>query len=212
LLTFHRVETREDLKETYRLRYQVYCRERGYEAEEECPQKYEVDEYDAYSVHFIAKKRGKAVGTVRLILNNPIGFPAEKYCKASINAYGMKKEKTVEISRFAISKEKATALHCDRRKIIMGLFREIYQESKKIGVDYFCAAMGEGLQRLLSKYGVIFFRVGQLVDYHGMRALHIALIRNLESDAIVRNRPLFLFVSASVPAGRPKLLMYCSPT
>jgi N-acyl-L-homoserine lactone synthetase len=211
-LTFHRVETEEDLRETYRLRYQVYCRERGYESEKEHPQNYEVDEYDAYSIHFIAKKCGEAVGTVRLILNNPIGFPAEKYCKASINAYGMKKEKTVEISRFAISKEKVRALNCDRHKIIIGLFREVYQESKKIGISYFCAAMGGGLQRLLSRYGVIFFRVGQPVDYHGMRALHIAWIRNLESDVIVRNRPLFLFVSASVPAGKPKLLMYCGPT
>jgi N-acyl-L-homoserine lactone synthetase len=201
LLTFHKVETEEDLRETYRLRYQVYCQERGYESEKQCPQKCEVDEYDAYSVHFVAKKWGKAVGTVRLILNNPIGFPAERYCKARINAYGMKKEKTVEISRFAISKERIRALKCDRRKIIIGLFREVYQESKRIG-----------LQRLLSRYGVIFFRIGQPVDYHGMRALHIAWVSNLESDVIVRNRPLFLFLSATVPVSRPKLLMYCSPT
>ncbi|MBI4813953.1 MAG: SDR family oxidoreductase, partial [Methanobacterium sp.] len=50
---------------------------------------------------------------------------------------------------FAISKKAAWTKDCNKQEIVSGLFREMYQESKRLGIHYFCAAMERGLQRLL---------------------------------------------------------------
>jgi N-acyl-L-homoserine lactone synthetase len=196
LLTFHKVATEEDLERVYRLRYHIYCLEKGYEPEDKYPDGIEMDEYDAYSIHFVAKILGNAIGTARLIINNPLGFPAEKYCKADMASFSIKKEQTVEISRFAVSNTVVKTLHFDRSKILIGLFREVYQETKQLGIENLCAAMGKGLQRLLCKYGIVFSPLGPIVDYHGPRALHVSSITDLEEDVFLKDCDLFQFISS----------------
>jgi N-acyl-L-homoserine lactone synthetase len=198
LLTFYKVETEKELEQVYRLRYHIYCLEKGFEPKEKYPDGIETDEYDVYSIHFIAKVLGEAVGTARLILNNPLGFPAEKYCKADITAFSIKKEQTVEISRFAVSNISVRALQFDRTKILIGLFREVYQETKQLGIENLCAAMGKGLQRLLCRYGIVFSSLGPIVDYHGPRALHVSSLTNMEEDVFLKNCDLFKYVSSPV--------------
>jgi len=100
-----RVSDEAGLREIYRLRYKVYVEEWGFEKPEEHPDGLETNEYDKTSVHFVTKDaEGQIVGTVRLILNSPIGFPIERYCGIDINKNDISREKIVEISRLAISK------------------------------------------------------------------------------------------------------------
>ena len=211
LLTFHKVETEEDLEHVYRLRYHIYCFEKGFEPKEKYPDGIEMDEYDVYSIHFIAKVHDEAVGTARLILNNPLGFPAEKYCKADITAFGVKKEQTVEISRFAVSNIFVRALQFDRTKILIGLFREVYQETKQLGIENLCAAMGKGLQRLLCRYGIVFSPLGPIVDYHGPRALHVSSMTNMEEDVFLRDCDLFKFISSPLDQNPHELITHYNP-
>jgi len=196
LLTFYKVEKEDDLEDVYRLRYRIYCLEKGFETKEKYPDGIEMDEYDVYSIHFIARVFEEAVGTARLILNNPLGFPAEKYCKTDIASFSIRKEQTVEISRFAVSNTLVRALNFDRTNILIGLFREIYQETKQLGIEHVCAAMGEGLQRLLCKYGILFSPLGPVVDYHGPRAFHLSSMADMEEDVFLKNFDLFRFISS----------------
>ena len=83
MLTFKKVETEEELLEVYKLRFKVYCQERGFEPETSYPDKRMQDEYDSYSMHFIAKTDNEPVGTSRVILDNPFGFPIEKFCSVN---------------------------------------------------------------------------------------------------------------------------------
>lgn len=100
-----RITDEEGLKEIYRLRYKVYVEEWGFEKPEEHPAGLEMNEYDKTSVHFATKDtEGQIVGTVRLILNSPLGFPIEKYCEINVNKNDIPSEKIAEISRLAISK------------------------------------------------------------------------------------------------------------
>jgi N-acyl-L-homoserine lactone synthetase len=211
VLTFHKVETEEDLGQVYRLRYQIYCLEKGFEPEEKYPDGIEMDEYDVYSIHFIAKVFDVAVGTARLILNNPLGFPAENYCKADITDFSIKKEQTVEISRFAVSNALVRAFNFDRTRILIGLFREVYQETKQLGIEYLCAAMGKGLQRLLCKYGVIFSPLGPVIDYHGPRAFHLSSMVSMEEDVFLKDCDLFKFISSPVHHDPHELITHYSP-
>ena len=196
LLTFKKVETEDELNEAYKLRFKVYCQERDFEPETAFPEQIEIDEYDAYSIHFIAKIGLETVGTLRLILDNPNGFPIEKCCR--LNGYDkhLKKDKTAEFSRFAISKEIVKSTGSDRREIVLGLFRQAYQESKNLGINYFYAVMARGLQKLLNKCGVIFIQVGPLIDYHGLRAPYVSGIKAIEESMFMKNIDLFRFITA----------------
>ena len=94
------------LKEIYRLRYKVYVEEWGFERPENHPDGIEIDEFDKNSVHFATKNENESIiGTVRLILNSPIGFPIEKRCKLNINKDELPRNHLAEISRLAISKQ-----------------------------------------------------------------------------------------------------------
>ncbi len=64
--------TPELVRESHRLRYQVYCLETGFENKNEFPEEYEHDQYDERSVCslLIHKPTDMVAGTVRLILPN----------------------------------------------------------------------------------------------------------------------------------------------
>lgn len=101
-----RVTDEKELKEVYKLRYKVYCLEWGFEKMEKFPDGLEKDEYDEHSVHFAAyDDAGKIMGTVRLILGSPEGFPVERYCQAGVDRKKIPENKIAEISRLAISRE-----------------------------------------------------------------------------------------------------------
>ena len=197
MLYFKKVESEDEFSEVYKLRYNVYCQEKKFEQENEHPDQIEVDEYDVYAVHFLAKKNDRVVGTARMILNNPIGFPAEKHCKLNISIEGMKKERTVEVSRFAISKDAARSTGCNRQEIVLGLIREIYQEGRRLGVKYFYAAMCKGFQKVLLNCGIMFLQVGPEVDYHGKRAPYITWMKNIEDGLFMKDINLFRYVTLS---------------
>jgi N-acyl-L-homoserine lactone synthetase len=190
MLYLKKVESDDEISEVYKLRYNVYCQEKKFEEENEFPDQLEIDEYDVYAVHFLAKKNDRVVGTARMILNNPIGFPAEKHCKLDISLEGMKKERTVEVSRFAISKEAARSTGCNRQEIVLGLIREIVQEGRRLGIKYFYAAMAKSFQKIL-------LQAGPEVDYHGKRAPYITWMKNIEDGLFMKDVSLYRYVIAS---------------
>jgi N-acyl amino acid synthase of PEP-CTERM/exosortase system len=186
----------ELLDQAYRLRYQVYCRERVYEAADEHPHQRETDEFDSRSVHSLLVNRGNGnvTGTVRLILPDQTSpetsFPIQQVCshpflkdsKHSLTA------SAAEISRFAISKEcrkisdpDFTSINSwygelsavDKSYIIptitLGLFKATVQMSFEHGITDWFAVMEPSLLRLLTRFGIYFQPLGPVVEYHGLR-------------------------------------------
>ena len=187
MLIFKKSESENELKEVYKLRYKVYCQEKKFESEGAYESQYEMDEYDDYSIHFIAKVNEDIIGTARLILNNPIGFPVEKNCKLDMSIDKKRSEQTAEISRFAISKQMINSAGYSRSGLMIGLISELYKESKILGIECFHAAMGKGLQRLLTNCGIMFIQNGPVVDYHGPRAPYITWMKNIEEGTIMKH-------------------------
>ncbi|TCO82436.1 N-acyl amino acid synthase of PEP-CTERM/exosortase system [Plasticicumulans lactativorans] len=76
----------------HRLRYEVYCREFGFEREEDCPGQMERDEYDDQSLHCLLVHRStqSSAGTVRLVLSRPDApeqrLPFWAHCEDSLFA------------------------------------------------------------------------------------------------------------------------------
>ena len=113
--------TDEQIKQSWKLRYQVYSVENQFEKADDHPDQLECDEYDAHSAHSLLMHRasGLVVGTVRLVLPDPARpdalFPIEEHCGTSFentfNRAALPRQSLAEISRFAISKEFKRRIH-----------------------------------------------------------------------------------------------------
>lgn len=104
------------MDEAFRLRYQVYCKEMGFEKPEDCPGGLEQDEFDRRSVNVLLKHKesGRFVGCVRLIVVDPADisrpFPfeivaIEQIASRSAVFQNTPREKFGEISRLSVISE-----------------------------------------------------------------------------------------------------------
>lgn len=212
--------TGEERQAVHRLRYDVYCREFGFERDEDCPGGMEQDEFDDVSWHGLLGHRssGAAAGCVRVVPADagPDGvLPIEKHCGASffhpeLRPALMDRAHVCEVSRLAVH-----GVFRRRRgegKTPLGdvdgldIPAEQYRTFPLMAVSLFMAAtaltgltdrhhvfamMEPRLARLLGRSGLIFTQVGDIQDYHGMRAAFYIhrddAVRGLQQSAILRH-------------------------
>lgn len=163
------VEGESLLKEIYELRYQVYCTERHFLAGQAGLER---DEFDDCSRHvaLLSRATHELVGTVRMVMpsaqRDGVSFPMQLVCAPDALA-ALPLRTCVEISRFAISKQRRSATSAALMR--MGLVQGLVRLSAELGVTHWCAVMEPTLLRLLRMTSIYFEPMGPLVDYHGMR-------------------------------------------
>lgn len=208
---------------TYRLRYQVYVEECGFERPEEHPGGLEMDAYEPHSVTLAAlDETDMVIGTVRLILHSPQGFPIE-HAVPNLGFLGDRPapHAIAEISRLAISSAYRRRIEDglygvesylrqseggvladvgpprpqdERRKrpvIVLGLYRLLYQVSKRLGITHWYMLTEKKLWYLLCKYHFQFHQIGEPVDYHGLRIPYLGRIADMETH-MRQTHPEFL--------------------
>ena len=210
---FRKVVDKAELEEVFRLRYKVYCDEWGFEKVEDHPGGLEFDVFDSNSRHFISlNETWQIIGTVRVILNSEKGFPIEQHCTINADLSHLHRDKIGEISRLAVSKEfrkrfedrfiydgtpeyiqQQAVAHERRRRheIVIGLYKCMYVESKRIGLTHWYAVMARGLFILLKRMGIIFKPIGPETDYHGLRTPYLGSIAEIEDEVSRLNPELF---------------------
>lgn len=201
----------EVLHDIYSLRYQVYINEWEFEDPDDHPVGLECDDYDENSIHFYARARinNRIIGTVRTILNSPLGFPIERYFDLTGKPDGLDPDRTGEISRLAVSKEyrrraidhaifeagrfvpnklprymddgRDIRRHCEH-ELVRGLYLQIYRDSKQRGLTHWYAVMARGLFAILKRWGIPFVQIGAAREYHGLRAPYLTSIRTVENS------------------------------
>lgn len=186
-----RATTTQELNDVFTLRYRVYCLERGYEKPENYPYGLEIDEYDPYSVHFIGYIESCPVGTVRLVMSNPNGFPMEKYCNVDTGDFCSDARKVAEISRLAVSSGIAKSLSIQKQEFTLSLLKELCNIASQAKISCLLAAMSTGLDRLLSRCGIRFTKIGGPVDYHGVRIPYLAHMEDLKKELYIKRRDIF---------------------
>jgi N-acyl amino acid synthase of PEP-CTERM/exosortase system len=108
-----RADTEALRQAAFRIRYQVYCTEMGFEAPENFPDAMEQDEYDHRAMHVLLRHlpSGEYAGCVRLIQDLPGDprelFPFERFCGHSlrrnlIDPARLPRNSFGEISRLAV--------------------------------------------------------------------------------------------------------------
>lgn len=145
--------TSVDIERVYRFRYEVYLQE-GYispNPEESFKDKYDVNCVNIY-VENIRKK--KIVASTRLVLDSSVGFPTENLF--NINKMEEERDRLVEISRFAVSRE-----YRGKGTVFLLLVSRMYKEMKRLNVKYAYSNMPKKLAGHFAKYGFNFDELPQ---------------------------------------------------
>jgi N-acyl amino acid synthase of PEP-CTERM/exosortase system len=203
-----RATTPEQLDLAYRLRYQVYCVENGFEDPDRCGDGREIDEDDDRSAHALLLHRlsGVAAGTVRLIMpllderREPLPIERTSDPVVRLRLGPLPRHLVAEVSRFAVSKNfrrrhgdgqyaeagfsrpLAGRAAGDRRLmpfITFGLLRAILGICLEHGITHLAAMMEPALLRLLFRLGLMFEPLGGLVEHHGLRQPCLARLVDL---------------------------------
>ncbi len=204
-------------KEVYKLRFQVYCLETGFELADQFPEGVEFDNFDEQSSHYLIRHRksGEFAATTRLILPNSNNinelFPLEKYCpidKLEL-IQSIDRRYLAEVSRFCVSKEfkkrknEARTLNAigpdwdkeefgkDERRtfphIALALFACLIRASHENNIHYWCASMETAFLRFIGAIGVHAVKIGPVSDYHGERWPCIIKVSDLLNDVADKN-------------------------
>lgn len=199
----------EARREAFQLRYRVYCEERQFENAAEHPNQLEQDVYDAHSLHALVRHQetGTAVGVVRLITTRTdiSALPVEDVCAHQFDRTIMadfkpSRNRSGEVSRFAVSKTAIRALFLDKKSprtigdgagedclihsqacqtVSQGLIAALFRMSQEHLIDHWYALMEPALARYLSRLGLDFCRIGPIVNHHGRRQPMLAKLSDL---------------------------------
>ncbi len=207
---FRRLDGGEALDAVFRLRYQVFCGELGFAAPDGVAPGTERDDFDDRALHFGAfDLKGELAGAVRLVPYGDLGLPLMSHCL--VDPPYRPQQGAAEISRLAIDpgyrRRRGDGLYAlaardqddpqgrERRakvpEIVLGLYKSLYQASKRLGVEWWYAAMERTLARQLIRFSVRFDPIGPEVDYHGPVRPYRAAIADMESSVLAADPELF---------------------
>ncbi len=194
------------MDESHRLRYQVYCVERGFLNPEDYPDQREQDEFDRYSLHLgVVDPEGMLLATARLVKVNIVGLPLFRHCRIYPREFELFHETTrvVEISRLCVSRT-LRRRHIGATTVAISLYRAIYQASKRNGFTHWLVATEPSLQRLLASLKVPFREVGPSTDYYGPVAPYLVDLSRWDEVIVSRTLPaLHSFLDGLEPEYSP---------
>lgn len=164
--------TPEQVVEAQKLRYRVYCEERGFEPGEDGLER---DRYDTDAHHVLVRSRenGNTYGTVRVAMTpapeaaEP-GFPMEKLCAPRLLAY-LPRRATGEVSRFALLRDRAGISPAAAALMRLCLIQGVIRVSGENGLSHLCALMEHTLLRLLRSTSIHFDPIGPTIEFRGTR-------------------------------------------
>ncbi len=178
------------LNQSYALRYQVYCVERGFLPSSDYPDRLEIDEFDEHSVHLgVLNAQGNLVGTARLVQPSAAGLPMFPRCSlfSDVPFLNQSRARIVETGRLAISRQTSASERRMGNHIVLQIFKGVYQASKRHGFTHWVAATEKSLQRLMARYGFPWKAVGPEAEYHGIVAPYLLNVEEFDG-VILSNR------------------------
>ena len=193
----------------YRLRYQIYCVEKGFEDSAAHPNELERDEFDSHAVQGLLLHRptGTALGTARLVLPLPKtperSFVIQRLLRheSARLAASAPIASTAEVSRFSISKLSLRRLSVPKNDgspvdyragplMRLGLIQMLIRMSVANGITHWYCVIEPSLKRMLDAMAFYVEPVGPLVDFHGVRQPCVCTLSKVLA-AMKRERPSF---------------------
>ena len=158
-------DTPETQRVHFRLRYLVFCQEKGFESADAFPSGQETDEHDRYALHFLIRQGGTNTawfGAVRLLLPADRPRPIERLCKLQ---YDLDRARTGEVSRLILTQQAPREAHLP----LYLLCQAIHQAGTEHGLDHMLFLIRPGLRRFLDHRGLRLRRFGEPCSHRGLR-------------------------------------------
>lgn len=220
--------TPELLEQIYRIRYDVYCREFGYETEESCPGGLEQDEYDACSLHCLVIHRAssRGAGCIRLVLPPAAepGFllPMERFCGHSLtdpvwHPARLPRTSIAEVSRLAVHTQFRRRLGESESPVGISTIGDFSLSERRtfplLSLALFYAGatlmvlagrqnafvmVEPRLARRMQAVGLRFVQVGEPMEYHGPRAAYYVSVQQVLENIHGELQHLYGFVYDSL--------------
>ncbi len=154
-------DTEEGIALNQRVRYRVFCLEKGFEDATEFPDGRERDPWDDVSIHFAVREKatGNWVAATRVILPLAEQFPVEQQD-------GLVREHADGIPRYTLSESNRR----QERDVLLGLIRAITEYCLDHGIRLGYMFITDAFAKLLQRLGVVFHQVGGRTVYRGIRA------------------------------------------
>ena len=196
----------------FRLRYNVYCVERGFEDISRYPERMEWDSHDEHARHVLVRARsrpGGVVGASRLVVDTACqgALPIESHGSVSVCrqlAYVREHPDTrlAEVSRLAVTREFAEVLHpaalparLRSQHVTLGLLALLFQQSWHAGVTHWVALLETTLLRALARFGFHCHPIGTVIEHRGARQPVIARLADLWGGVRAQGQPLAALAS-----------------
>lgn len=186
-----------------KIRYHVYCVERGYEDSAAYPDGEESDLWDPDAVQFVARERfsGRCVGAIRLILPRAVDFPVETLgCLWPKTPQDLHRRKLGELSRVCIIRSPEPWMYrgpiesglgyvpkSRELEVLLGLVRAVALHGLERGIERCYLLVTDAFARLLRRFGFILEPVGEAVEHRGQRAPYLCALRESIVSASARN-------------------------
>ncbi|MFP4080770.1 MAG: PEP-CTERM/exosortase system-associated acyltransferase [Ectothiorhodospira sp.] len=205
-------DTPEARRIHHRIRYTVYCLERGFEDPQAFPEGEERDQWDDRSVPFIFRHRhtGAWVGALRLVTPGPEGLPLQQMAETE----PMHRETAWELSRICVpggmqGPEVPVAnaggqMLRDARSpdLFAGMLRAAIEYTRDQDVPYLYFLANRALARIVGRLGFAFQNVGPGCDHRGMRYPYRAHLDEAVLSAVQRSSRMERLFYSPAPAYR----------
>jgi N-acyl amino acid synthase of PEP-CTERM/exosortase system len=186
----------------HKVRFHVYCRERGYEDAAAHATGEERDGWDDDAVHFVVRERaaGRCVGAMRLILPRTVDFPVETLGCLDPTARPRLRRQSGEISRICLIRSPGEWMYGGRAagtdigsvpksrelEVLLGMLRAVKVYAVARGIEWCYVLVSEVFARRLRAVGVVLVPAGTVVEHRGRRTPYLVRLR--ESAASMRTR------------------------
>lgn len=156
----------------YRLRYRVFCQEKGFENADRFRNQLERDRYDDHAVHFLVrdKKRRVWIAAARLVIGPADYLPINRV--AEIDLPDLPPGTLIaEFSRLLILDDyrQPNGSGDSEPEVLLGLIRAAKEYCRKINIEHWVFLCRRSICRILSGFGIAMDQIGPACMFRGVR-------------------------------------------
>ena len=181
---------KDTLDRVYQFRYEMYCIKDKLLDARHYPKQRESDEYDQYSIHFVAINReDEIIGVIRLIRSSDEYLPTEKEFDLEELLQGINPESIVEVSRFIIRH--------DYRKtfLLLDLMKAVFIYSTENEIKFWLGCVESWFYKtLISIFGPIRLVANPRFCFNAMNYPFLLRLSDMENQLQKKHKFLYLFL------------------
>jgi N-acyl amino acid synthase of PEP-CTERM/exosortase system len=221
--------------DVYRIRHEVYCEDLKYEPER--PDRREIDDYDAQSVHCLlttANDPHRPVGCTRLVLTNPADpdapLPFERTCadtldRSIVDPAKLPRDRIAEVSRLAVRRIYRRRKGEEHHELVIndedfesttqprfpyipiGLYMGAISLAAHKNIDFLFVLTEPRLANHFARLGVDIRQIGDPVSHRGTRVPSVINVHSVIRDMRFMMKPLWRAVNENIESSIPRSSM-----